>query len=84
MALRKESSDTLNAAMRIHLSGHPELVTDLRDHLRSVGCIAVQVAPDVLEATIPDAPSRGQERRELRAYLATWTARRGVEVDLEE
>ena len=70
--------------MRIRLSGHPELVTDLRDHLCGVGRIAVEVAPDLIEATIPDAPSAAQERRELRAYLATWTAARGVEAVLEE
>ena len=70
--------------MRIRLSGHPELVSDLRDHLRGVGCIAVEVAPDLIEATIPDAPSAAQERRELRAYLATWTAARGMEAVLEE
>jgi hypothetical protein len=70
--------------MRLRISGQPELVTDLRDHLRSVGCIAFEVAPDMLEAAIPDAPSAAQERRELRAYLATWTAARGVEAEVVE
>jgi hypothetical protein len=70
--------------MRIRLSGHPDLVLDLRDHLRGVGCIAVQVAPDVLEAAITDAPSAAQEHRELRLYLETWAAARGVDADLEE
>ena len=70
--------------MRIQVSDNPELVRDLRDHLRGVGCIAVEVAPSLIEVTVPDAPSAAQERRELGAYLATWTASRGVEPDLEE
>jgi hypothetical protein len=70
--------------MRIRLSGHPELVIDLRDHLRGVGCIAVEVAPGLIEASIPDAPSAAQEWRELRAYLGTWMAARGVDAELEE
>ena len=78
------TTDIGSAAMRIHVSGNPELVRDLRDHLRGVGCIAVEVAPGLIEATVPDAPSAAQERRELGAYLATWTASRGVEADLEE
>src|SRR6266487_2553923 len=56
----------------------PELVIDLRDHLRRADCIAVQVAPDTLSVTIADARSSAQERRSLRAYLASWTAARGV------
>jgi hypothetical protein len=70
--------------MRIQLSGHPALVGDLRDHFRGVGCIAVIVSPDTVEATIADAPTAEQERRELRAYLATWVAARGVEAELVE
>jgi hypothetical protein len=60
----------------------PELVVDLRDHLRMVGCIAAKVGPDLLSVTVPDAPTDDQERRELRAYLATWTAARGVDTEL--
>jgi hypothetical protein len=65
--------------MRIKVSGEPQLVNDLRDHLRSVGCIAAVVGPDEVEATVPDAPSDEQELRELRAYLATWRAARDAQ-----
>lgn len=57
--------------MRIKVSGQPQLVNDLRDYLRSVGCIAAVVAPDEVDATVPDARSDEQELRELRAYLGT-------------
>ncbi len=60
----------------------PNLVTDLRDQLRRAGCIAVQTGPDRLLVEVPDAPSQGQEARELRAYLRTWTAAHGVEAEL--
>lgn len=64
------------------LIDEPELVVDLRDHLRMVGCIAARVGPDLLSVTVPDAPTDDQERRELRAYLATSTAARGVDTEL--
>jgi hypothetical protein len=47
-----------------------------------VGCIAVEVAPDMIEATIPDAPTASQERRELSAYLATWGCGARVEAEV--
>jgi hypothetical protein len=58
---------------------NPTLVIDLRDQLRRAGCIAVQIGPDTLDVAIPDAPTRGQEEREVRAYIRTWTAAHGVE-----
>jgi hypothetical protein len=57
-------------------------VNDLRDHLRSVGCIAAVVAPGEVEATVPDAPDDEQELRELRAYLATWRAVRHTQTEI--
>ena len=68
--------------MRIRLNGHPELVTDLRDHLRAAGCIAVEMAEDTIEATIADAPTVEQEAREMRAYVRAWVATRNVEPEL--
>jgi hypothetical protein len=61
---------------------NPTLVIDLRDQLRRAGCIAVQIGPDTLDVAIPDAPTRGQEEREVRAYIRTWTATHGVEADV--
>lgn len=69
--------------MRIRLSA-PELVLELRDVLRRAGCIAAQTGPDTLEATIPEAVSVEQERRELEAYVRMWAAARDVEADLLE
>jgi hypothetical protein len=60
----------------------PTLVNDLRDQLRRAGCIAVQIGLDTLEVAVPDAPTRGQEAREVRAYVRTWTAAEGVEADV--
>ncbi len=60
----------------------PTLVIDLRDQLRRAGCIAVQMGPDTLDVVVPDAPTRGQEAREVRAYVRTWTAAYGVEADV--
>jgi hypothetical protein len=54
--------------MRIKVSGEPQLVNELRDHLRSVGCVAAVVVPDEVEAAVPDAPLDEQELREVRAY----------------
>ena len=65
--------------IRVH---EPDLAVDLRDHLRTVGCIAAKVGPDLVRATVPDAPTAGQERRELSVYLATWAAARGVEAEV--
>ena len=59
----------------------PTLVIDLRD-LRRAGCIAVQMGPDTLDVAVPDAPTRGQEAREVRAYVRTWTAAHGGEADV--
>ena len=67
--------------MRIRVSD-AESILDLRDHLRRAGCIAVQVAPGTLQVEVPDAPNAGQEAREVRVYLVTWTARRGVEAEI--
>ena len=60
----------------------PTLVNDLRDQLRRAGCIAVQMGLDTLEVAVPDAPTRGQEAREVRVYVRTWTAAHGVEADV--
>jgi hypothetical protein len=59
----------------------PDLVTDLRDHLRMVGCIAAKVGPDLLRVTVPDATD-AQEGREVRAYVKTWTAARGADAEV--
>jgi hypothetical protein len=76
-------SRRIASKIRIRRSGHPELVLDLRNHSRRVGCIAVEVAPDVLKAAIPNAPPVAQGRFELRLYLGAWAAARGVDADLE-
>jgi hypothetical protein len=60
----------------------PELVIELRDLLRRAGCIAAQTGPDTLQVTVPDAPNAEQERREVEAYLARWTAANGVQAEL--
>ena len=57
-----------------------DLLVDLRDHLRGVGCIAFEVAPDMLQVAIADAPTAAHERRELDSHLATWARRHDVEV----
>jgi hypothetical protein len=61
---------------------NPTLVIDLRGQLRRAGCVAVQIGPDTPDVAIPDAPKRGQEEREVRAYIRTWTAAHGVEADV--
>jgi hypothetical protein len=68
--------------MQIKVSGEPQLVNELRDHLRSVGCVAAVVVPDEVEAAVPDAPLDEQELREVRAHPATWRAARGIEVKI--
>ncbi len=60
--------------MKIRLDEASSL-EDLRDFLRRAGCVAEPVGPDTLEVTVPRAPSREQERREVEIYLAVWRAR---------
>ena len=60
--------------MKIQLDQAASL-EDLCDVLRRAGCVAEPVGPDTLEVTVPRAPSREQERRELEIYLAVWRAR---------
>jgi hypothetical protein len=59
-----------------------DLVLDLRDHLRSIGCIALEAGPGEVEVTIPDALTAAQERRELQTYMRLWSAARDVDVEI--
>jgi uncharacterized protein YggU (UPF0235/DUF167 family) len=64
---------------------HPQLLFDLQAALRRAGCVAEQRRSHELEVYIPDAPSDGQARRELDAYLATWQSTHpGVEAYIVE
>jgi hypothetical protein len=51
----------------------PLLAESLRDHLRRVGCVALERVPGELEVIV-DAPTPGQARRELDVYVAAWRA----------
>jgi hypothetical protein len=60
----------------------PHVVLDLRDHLRRAGCVAVEVAPGMLQVALLGAPNADQAAREVRAYLGTWIAARGVDAEV--
>jgi hypothetical protein len=53
---------------------HQALMPELLRFLRKVDCVVEQMAPDMLEATIPDAFDERQERLELELYLRVWHA----------
>jgi hypothetical protein len=50
------------------------LMPDLLKFLRQANCVVRQTAPDMLEASIPDAFDERQACLELELYLRVWHA----------
>ncbi len=59
--------------MRLRLSD-PALIPGLRQHFERSGFVTNRVGEDEIEAWRPDAPSAGQERREIALHFAVWRA----------
>ena len=49
-----------------------ELANSLRDFLRTAGCLALKVAPEIVEAHLLATPGVRRERDELLAYVSMW------------
>jgi hypothetical protein len=52
--------------------GDAELAGSLVEFLRSAGCLALKVEPDVVEAQLPAVAGERRDRDELLAYVAMW------------
>jgi len=49
-----------------------ERANSLRDFLRTAGCLALKVAPDIVEAHLLTTPGERRNRDELLAYISMW------------
>jgi hypothetical protein len=63
----------LSAAMLVRISD-AALLTDLCLHFLRSGFAVEEAGGTMIEVARPDAPNRGQERREVELHLAVWQA----------
>jgi hypothetical protein len=59
--------------MRVRVSD-PALLGNLQRYLRAAECVVEKADEDILDVSMPRAPSDDQARREVAIYLRTWQA----------